>query len=86
VGPTLNLECRASWLLLYRLLEKMAPWQRTRWLVQCCKLASHGVEPITLTECKGEVDECWATYRIICGQGRLTADRAGSVASKILGG
>ena len=43
-------------------------------------------EPITLTECQGETDECWAAYRIICGQGRLTADRAGSVASKILGG
>jgi hypothetical protein len=86
VGPTFTTESRPDWLTLYGLLERMNPRQRTDWLHRCCVLASQGADPVRASDVRGETDEIWAAYRTICGQGRLTVDRAGRVASRILGG
>lgn len=86
MGPTFHPGERALWLILYRLVERMSPRQRTAWLVRCCKLASHGADPVTVSDCRGEVDEVWWCYRAVANQGRLTEDRAGKVASNILRG
>ncbi len=86
MGPTYRVQERADWLTVYGLIERMNPRQRTFWLVQCCRLASVNSYPVTLSNCRGETDEVWMTYRSIAGQGILTVDRAGRVASRILGG
>lgn len=85
VGPTFYPQPRADWLTIYRLLERMNPRQRAAWLHRCCALASQGADPVAASDVRGEADEVWAAYRTLAGQGRLTADRAGRLASKILG-
>ena len=85
MGPTQNIEPRADWLTLFNLIARLAPWQRILWLEKCCVLASRGGPPTRVTDCRGELDECWQVYRVICGQGQLTVDSAGRLASKLVG-
>ena len=84
MGPTQILETRCDWLTLYRLLERMAPWQRVAWLHACCRVASTGQHPVKVAASRGELDEVWLDYRSIAGQGQLTVDRAGEMACKVL--
>src|SRR5689334_20093069 len=86
MGPTFAAEPRADWLSLYRLLERMDNARRRLWLDHCCRLASVGQDPVRVDRSTGEADDVWWDYRMLCGQGRLTADRAGDLAVRILRG
>lgn len=84
MGPTRNLEYRADWLTLYRMLERMSPSQRIAWGHGCCQLVRRGGQNVRMEDARGELDEMWYVYLSLTGQGALNVDSAGRLAGRIL--
>lgn len=86
MGPTLTTGPRADWLVLWNLVERMAPRQRLFWLQHCARLASTGQNPVKVAAFKGSAEEAYWDFRSLVGQGALSYDRAGELAERIIRG